>query len=85
MIKFFNLPIVNERYRGLTCLFRFTVNHTFAFGRWEGQCRWERFLRKLGGFQVRLTVVRTTTTGTVFRLLVLLYYYNGTTLREEGT
>jgi len=81
----FNLPVGKHCYRGLMCFLRFTANHTFEFSHWEGKYRGEFLIRKLGGFQSHLTVVRPTTTGTVFRLLVLLYFYKRMTLREEGT
>jgi len=86
MIKSFDFPVGLTRFKGLTYFSRFTANHTFGFlTRWEGKYGCEIFLRKLAGFQFRLTVVQSTTTGTVFRILVLLYFYSGMTPREGDT
>jgi hypothetical protein len=86
LFKTIQFPIDGKGFKGLAYFFRFTVNHTSEYlARWEGECRWKLYLRKLGGFQCHLTVVRSTTTGTVFRFLVLVQYCTRMTLREENS
>jgi hypothetical protein len=80
------MPPDSVLIKGLAYKLCFPENHTIeVFLQWEGQLKWNLYLRKSEWFQVTLTVAHTAAIGSVFRFLALMLFCIKVTLREEGS